>query len=153
MATFYHGKGAFGMSPSAVSDSITMPGTIAQGDLTSCLRSISFPRPQEVAETSAFGTSAKTFVPGMITGTVSVQGMFDSAAMSVIEACYGANAGGASGNGPLFWFGPSGTISGRVRYVFNGIITSIQLGATINDMVSAQMDVQINGAVTRNTWP
>lgn len=52
-------------------------------DLTAFLNSVAMASSVDTAETTTFGSSAKTYIPGIMDGTVSAEGFFDGAAAAV----------------------------------------------------------------------
>lgn len=134
---FVHGKSAvFKLDDSG--------GTLR--DLSAYLDDVSMPRSIETAETTTFGSSAKTYITGLTDATISISGKFDSTADGYLAGVVGAAA-------LLDWeYGPEGSTAGKVKYSGTAILTSYEIGATVGDAVTASAELQISGAITRNTW-
>jgi hypothetical protein len=138
MPTFRHGKSAvFKIGSSGAPGSAT--------SISDALTDISFPRSIETAETSAFGSSAKTYVVGLSDATISISGTFD--------ATYDAQLAGLAGvDGVAFEYGPAGSTSTFVRYTGNCVLTSYEVTAGIGDVIQFSAEFQVTGAITRGTY-
>jgi hypothetical protein len=138
MPTFRHGKSAvFKIGSSGA------PGTATA--ISDALTDISFPRSIETAETTAFGSNAKTYVVGLTDATISVSGTFD--------ATYDAQLAGLAGvDGVAFEYGPAGSTAGFIKYTGNCVMTSYETSAPIGDVVKFTADFQVTGAITRTTY-
>jgi hypothetical protein len=153
MPTFRHGKG----SAFRIND---VAGT--SRDISNTIEEVSFPREIEAAETSTFGTSAKTYIAGLSDSKITVSGKFDATASTgpdiIFPAMIAAQAtqtvtasGGNDSDSNFFQFGPEGSTTGRVRYSGKVIVTNYEVGAPVGDIVSYSVELQVNGAVTRDT--
>lgn len=102
----------------------------------------------DTAETSAFGTKAKTYVPGLIDSTLSLSGYFDN------------NTDAPSGT--LNWkldslqrqeFSgiqiPGTDSAGDTSLHWKGLLTSHEVDAVVDDVVSANIEVQSNTGLQR----
>jgi len=134
---FVHGK-------SAVFKLDNASGSLV--DYSSYLEDISFPRSIETAETTAFGSSAKSYITGLTDATISLSGKFDATADSTIAAVVGQSAT------LTFEYGPEGSASGKVKYTGECIMTSYEVGATVGDAVTASVELQVTGSITRTTF-
>ena len=134
---FVHGK-------SAVFKLDNASGSLV--DYSAFLDDISFPRSIETAETTTFGSSAKSYITGLTDATVSLSGKFDATADSTIAAVVGQSAT------LTFEYGPEGSAVGKVKYTGECILTSYEVGATVGDAVTASVELQVSGAITRTTF-
>lgn len=143
MPTFRHGKNtAFKLDNSS--------NTLV--DISTSCDNISFPRTIDTADTSAFGTSAKTYVVGLSDSKITVGGKFDATTDAQIAAVIAAIDAGTLASA-TFEYGPEGTTTGRVRYTGECLVSSYQVSGQVSDMVPFSLELQVTGAVTRNTWP
>lgn len=134
---FVHGKSAvFKLDDSG--------GTLR--DLSSYLEDVSFPRSIETAEVTTFGSSAKSYITGLTDATISLSGKFDSTADGYLAGVVGQSATLS------FEYGPAGSTGGNVKYLGECILTSYEVGATVGDAVTATVELQVTGAITRTTW-
>lgn len=137
MPTFRHGK-------STVFKVDNSGGTLT--DISNSLTDVSFPQTVDTAETSAFGSSAKTYVVGLTDATISVSGMFDATVDAHLNGILGQAATVS------FEYGPEGSTSPNVKYTGEAILTSYEKSGSIGDMVSYSAEFQVSGAVTRGTY-
>ncbi len=137
MPTFRHGKNTvFKVDNSG--------GSLT--DISNTLTDVSFPQSIDTAETSAFGSSAKSYVVGLSDATLSVSGNFD--------ATVDAHLAGVLGQAATlsFEYGPEGSTAGQVKYTGESIMTSYEKSGAIGDVVTFSAEFQISGAVTRGTY-
>lgn len=116
-------------------------------DLTAYMLSVGFPQEIDMAETSVFGTSAKTYVAGMSDGTLSVEGRYDPVPDAQLSSLKGLAASST------FEYGPQGSASGAVKYTGECRLTSYEVSGDTGDMCGLTAEFQLTGAVTRTTWP
>jgi len=132
MPTFSHGKDAV--------FKITDSGATLR-DISTVLSSVSLSREADTAETSALGTTAKTYIPGLTDATISIEGMADVTTSGYLE--------GILGTSKAFEFYPAGTAVGQVKYSGSAILTSFESAAEIGGAVTVSGEFQVTGAVTR----
>lgn len=137
MPTFRHGK-------STVFKIDDSGGTLR--DISNTLTDVSFPRSVDTAETSAFGSSAKTYVVGLSDATVSISGIFDATVDGYLAGVVG------SANSLSFEYGPEGSTSTYVKYTGECWLTSYEKSGAIGDVVTYSAEFQVTGAVTRGTY-
>jgi hypothetical protein len=137
MPTFRHGK-----STSFKVDNAA--GTLT--DISTSLTDVSFPRSVETAETTAFGSSAKTYIVGLSDSTVSVSGNFDATVDAHLAGVLGQSATLS------FEYGPEGSTAGQVKYTGEAIMTSYEKSGAVGDVVTFSSELQVTGAVTRTTF-
>jgi len=136
---FVHGK-------SAVFKLDNAAGSLV--DYSTYLDDIGFPRDVETAETTTFGVagSAKTYITGLSDATISVSGKFDATADATLSAVVGQAAT------LTFEYGPEGSSAGKVKYTGECILTSYEVSASVGDVVTASLDFQVTGQITRTTF-
>jgi predicted secreted protein len=137
MPTFTHGK-----STSFKVDNAA--GTLT--DISNTLTDVSFPQTVETAETTSFGSNAKTYVVGLSDATISISGNFDTTVDTHLSAITGQTAT------VTYEYGPQGTTAGNVRYTGEAIVTSYEKSGAVGDVVTYSLELQATGAVTRNTF-
>ena len=136
MPTFVHGK----------STNFTLDDTAGSvRDISNTLTSVDFPESVDTAETTAFGSSAKSYIVGLSDATISVSGIWDSTVDGYI-------AGGAEPASRSFVYGPAGSTGGNVKYVGEAIVTGYSISNPVGDVVTFSLDLQVTGAVTRTTY-
>lgn len=137
MPTFRHGK-------STVFKVDNSGGTLT--DISNTLTDVSFPQTIETAETTSFGSSAKTYIVGLSDSTVSVSGNFDA----TVDAHLAAIVGKA--DSVSFEYGPEGSTATYVKYTGEALLTSYEKSGAIGDVVTYSAEFQVTGAVTRGTY-
>lgn len=139
---FVHGKnGSFELDNSS--------GTLTA--LDSISNEFSFSQSIETAETTTFGSSAKTYITGLNDATVSLSGLFDATSAGVIEATIDALIDGTNASATLV-FGPAGNTSGLKKYTQEVIVTSYDISVPVGDVVSLSVEFQRTGATTIATY-
>jgi len=137
MPSFRHGK-------STVFKVDNSGGTLT--DISNTLTDVSFPQSVDTAETSAFGSSAKSYVVGLTDSTISVSGNWDATVDAHLAAILGQAASVS------FEYGPEGSTSTYVKYSGECYLTSYEKSGAIGDVVTYSAEFQVTGAVTRGTW-
>jgi hypothetical protein len=136
MPTFVHGK--------STNFQIDDTGGTSR-DISNVLTSVDFPETVDTAETTAFGSSAKSYIVGLTDATVSVSGIWDSTVDGYLS-------GGAEPASRTFIYGPAGSTAGNVKYTGEAIMTSYSISNPVGDVVTFSADFQVTGAVTRTTF-
>jgi len=127
---FVHGKGSY--------------FKVASTDLSAYLNSISASRTADTAETSAFGSTSKSYVAGLKDASITLSGMFDSSVYSTIM--------GWLGSSQTFEFGPSGSTAGNVKVSGSALITSVEMASAVGAVVTLNLNLQVTGNVTDGTF-
>lgn len=118
-------------------------------DLSAYLDNVDMPLTGDTAETSTFGSSAKTYVAGLTDSTFSIGGKWDPTATTGPDAVLQPLVGAAA---TTFIYGPAGSTAGFVKYTGSAICTSYKVTGPIGGVVSFTADFQNSGAVTRTTF-
>ena len=136
MPTFQHGKNTdfeiddTGGSSRNISDTVT---------------NVDFPETLDTAETTAFGSTSKSYIVGLRDATISVSGIWDATVDGYIR-------GGAEPASRSFIFGPAGDTGGNVKYTGECIVTNYSVSNPVGDVVTFSLDLQVTGDVTRTTY-
>jgi hypothetical protein len=109
-------------------------------DLTAYFNDVSVNREADLAETSTFGNTAKTFLAGLKDAVASLAGFFDGAANAVDERLNAMFA--QSTVCSFFWAGD--TIGNRAM-LMSGIENSYEIGASVGDAVGVSAEIQASG--------
>lgn len=115
-------------------------------DLSGYFNEISTKRDVETAETTAFGSSAKSYIVGLKDGTISLSGMFDGSANAIdaeMTDVLGDNTGGVI---TISLTGVT-TIGTRVTTA-TGKMTSYEVSSPVGDVVSANAEFQADAGIT-----
>jgi hypothetical protein len=137
MPTFRHGK-------STVLKVDNSGGTLT--DISNTLTDVGFPQTVETAETTSFGSSAKTYIVGLTDSTVSLSGNWDATVDAHLAGILGQAASVS------FEYGPEGSTAGYVKYSGEAYLTSYEKSGSVGDAVKYTAELQVTGTVTRGTW-
>ena len=137
MPTFRHGK-------STVFKVDNSGGTLT--DISNTLTDVSFPQSVDTAETSTFGSSAKSYVVGLSDATFSISGNFDATVDAHLAGILGQAASVS------FEYGPEGSTATYVKYTGECYLTSYEKSGAIGDVVTYSAEFQVTGAVTRGAY-
>jgi len=118
---------------------------IDEFDFSTYFNDVSASTSVDTAETSAFGTSAKTYVVGHRDGTVSLSGMFESTT-SVGTDQFFANALSSATKIKLI-VAPEGHSNGAGAIMLQADDTSYEISSAIADIVQASAEFQSTDAV------
>ena len=135
MPTFVHGKS----TDFAIDDT----GGSSR-NISDTLSDVSFPQTIDTAETTAFGSSNKSYIVGLKDTTISVTGIWDATVDGYLSGTEPASR--------TFIYGPAGSTSGNVKYTGEAIMTNYSQSNPVGDVVTFSMDLQVTGAVTRTTY-
>jgi hypothetical protein len=131
MPTFRHGK--------------NVNVFLDQYDFSTYFNDVTASTSVDTAETSAFGTSAKTYVVGHRDGTVSLSGMFESTESTGTDQ-YFATALGSATKIKLI-VAPEGNSNGAGAIMLVADDTSYEVSSAIADIVQASAEFQSTDAV------
>ena len=117
---------------------------IASTDLSTYLNNVTVSRTADTADTTAFGSSTRSFIAGLKDATISVSGMFDASVYSTVA--------GWLGTSQTFEYGPAGSTAGRVKVSGSAIVTGVELASSVGEVVAANLTLQVTGTVTDGTF-
>ena len=135
MPTFVHGK--------STNFSLDDTGGTSR-DISDTLTSVDFPETIDTAESTAFGSTSKSYLVGLRDATISVSGIWDATVDGYIIGTEPATR--------TFIFGPAGSTSGYVKYTGECILTNYSVSNPVGDVVTYSLDLQCTGGVTRTTF-
>ena len=135
MPTFAHGKSTdFALDDTGGSSR----------NISNTLTDVSFPQTIDTAETTAFGSSNKSYIVGLKDTTISVSGIWDATVDGYLSGTEPASRS--------FIYGPAGSTGGNVKYTGEAILTNYSQSNPVGDVVTFTADFQVTGAVTRGTY-
>jgi len=114
-------------------------------DFSTYFNDVSASTSVDTAETSAFGTSAKTYVVGHRDGTVSLSGMFEGTASTGTDEFFDSALGASTKT--LVIVAPSGHSNGAGAILLQADDTSYEVSSAIADVVQASAEFQSTDAV------
>ena len=119
---------------------------VGGGNLSGFFNEASASQDVETAETTTFGSSAKSYIVGLKDGTMSVSGMFDGDEGSVdpqIAAVLGADAASVA------TIAPEGLTIGKTSYSCAARKTAYEISSPVGDVVSTSLAIQADGGIDR----
>jgi len=135
MPTFAHGKSTdFALDDTGGSSR----------SLANTLTDVSFPQTIDTAETTAFGSTNKSYIVGLKDTTISISGLWDATVDGYLSGTEPASRS--------FIYGPAGSTGGNVKYTGEAILTNYSISSPVGDVVTYSCDLQVTGAVTRGTY-
>ena len=117
---------------------------VASTDLSAYLNNITVSRSADTSDTTTFSSSSKTYIAGLKDASISLSGLFDATVYSTIA--------GWLGSSQTFEYGPAGSGSGKVKVSGSALITGVELGSAVGEAVTANITLQVTGAVTDGTF-
>lgn len=113
-------------------------------DLSSYFNDAGVTRNVETAETTAFGNNSKTYIIGLMDGTLSLSGMFDGTAGAIDAVLAGVLGTENAAVTTVLYNGAS--IGNRVQLAQTEV-TSYDVSAPVGDVVAASTELQADGGV------
>ena len=110
-------------------------------DLSAFLKSVSSSHEIGTHESTTFGATAKTYMPGLEDATLSAEGLFSGAVGAKDAVLFAA----LRGRSPvvLSWL-PSGDVDGGFGYGLLALETSYEIETPVDDLVSVSVEAQSN---------
>lgn len=105
----------------------------------------SFTEEKETHETTALGATAKTFIGGLTSGSGSLEMLYEAPGAStgageiILEALTASDPADAAFE--LY-------LDSTRKITFSGIVTSVDFGATVNEVETCSINFQASGAIT-----
>lgn len=116
---------------------------VQQYDLSAYFRQASEAHQVDVHETTTFGKPAKSFLPGLAGGSLSLQGLFDGSP-DAVDAVLGAALGAPS---RLLTYAPNGLVVGRRVGLLEADETSYSVTSPVADVVGVEAAFQATGGI------
>ena len=126
------------------------PGTLR--DITPYIVAIDgLPGPRELAEATTLSDTGRMFYPILENVVITLELLWSD----------DADVGSDTVLGPLrthsaavaFDYGPEGKAEGDIKYHGNAWVRNFQILSRVGQMVSARCELQVNGTVSRTTYP
>ncbi len=127
---FVHGKGT-----------VT---TIDGDDLSVYSNTVTFTRTADTHDVTTFGKTAKVYAPGLTDSTATIEGFYDSTAMTGPGAILRPLVGAAAV--PLA-YRPEGTGASKPEAEVDVLVTSYEESAPVNDMITFTVELQGSDAI------
>jgi hypothetical protein len=126
----------------------------AAGTLTNLsmyIDNVSVPQTVQTLEVSAFGSSAKAFIPGLTDGdTISFSGPYDVAMHTHLTALKAAQSAGTASHS--YQWGPGGSVASQAKQTGETILVSYELSTGVGGRSEYSASLQVTGTVTNSTF-
>lgn len=120
-------------------------------DLTAISNAIDLPKSLGTGETTSFGQNDKTYIAGLMDGTVSIGGSYDNALDATIQAAVDAVANNTLASLTVE-YGPQGTATGKPKYTLEVIPTNYNISTAVAGVGTFKLDCQRTGPTVRSTY-
>lgn len=117
-------------------------------DVTSFFNSAGVDISRDVAETTAFGSTAKTYIAGLVDGTISAEGMYDTTAL--VGGDVALQAALAAANVDISMW-PEGDVLGKSGFAMRAIQSKYAITSTTDDVNKVSAEAQSSTAAERVT--
>lgn len=115
-------------------------------DLSQYVSKTTFGREVDTAEVTTFGKNSKAFIAGLKDGSPSLEGPWDAAVESHMQAILGFET-------VTLDYQPEGGTTGKRRILAEAILTSYEVDSDIGEANTWSADFQVTGDVTVGTVP
>ena len=115
-------------------------------DISNQCKNLDFNEDVDLAESTAFQDTDKTFVVGFKDNKFTLQGNWSSTLDAHLGTVLGQDATLS------FELGPEGSASGKVKYTGEAYLVKFQKTGSIGAVNSFSAEFQVSGAVTRGTY-
>lgn len=117
----------------------------SETNITTYLSAADFERLVDVLETTKFGSSSHTRIPGLLDSTFSADYEWDATIDGILAPLLGVA-------GKSLVIGPAGNTSGFVKYSVLGFLNKYGVSGQVDGEVTGTIEFITSGAVTRGTW-
>lgn len=131
MPTFRHGK--------------TTTVLVNQYNLSAYLNEATPSQSIDTGETTTFGSSAKTYIPGLRDGTISCSGLYEAASTDAVDTVLQATITGSGDD--VLTIATEGNTTGRRAQLAAVDTTSYEVSAAVADVVSVKAEFQVDGGI------
>lgn len=135
---------AFQAAKTAVFKLDTAGGVLT--DLSAYITNIALPFDVDMLETTTFGKSARTFMPGLRNATISISGKFDPVLDAHLIALLPLSASST------FEYAPMGTGTGNRRYTGECFLVKYEPPSQVDGLVEFSAELQVTDAITINVY-
>lgn len=119
-------------------------------DISTYLDSVDFTRSKDVHDDTTFGNNSHTKRGGLLNGTVSISGMYDTTATVGPDAVIKA---ALLDEDPVdFEYGPEGDAAGKVSETGLMVVSDYAVSSPVADLVKFTATLEISGDVTSGTF-
>jgi hypothetical protein len=120
-------------------------------DISTYCNMVDFPQELDEVETTTFGATSRTYVPGFADLKVKVGGNWDPTLDGILAGVYAAFRAGTITSVTLE-YGPAGSTGGYVKKSAEAVMLSYGTKNDIKGVTEWDMELHVTGAVTVTTW-
>jgi len=121
-------------------------------DLTPYIISVDgLPGPRELAEATTLADGGRKFYPTLENVVVTLELLWSDDALVGSDTVLGLLR--THGSAMSFDYGPEGQTAGDIKYHGSAWVRNYQILSRVGQMVTARCELQVNGKVTRGTYP
>lgn len=116
-------------------------------DLSAFLTSAGLPRKGDMAEVSTLGSTSKSYIPGLVDGTIPIEGPIDVTVDGYLSGLLGF------ATSRTFEYHPQGVVTGTPKYSGTCFLSTYEQSTPVDDAGTFTAEFQLTGAVTRALNP
>lgn len=120
-------------------------------DISAYCNMVDFPQELDEVETTTFGATSRTYLPGFADCKVKIGGNWDPTLETTLGGVYAAFRAGTLTSVSVE-YGPAGSTSGYVKKTAEAVMLSYGLKNDIKGVTEWDAELHITGAVTVTTW-
>ncbi|MBE3590009.1 MAG: hypothetical protein IMW98_08390 [Firmicutes bacterium] len=135
---------AFSHGSTAVVKLGTASAPTTPTDISAYVTSAKLPIKGDTAEVTTLGATAKSYIPGLLDATFSLEGKFDPTV--------DAQLAGIRGIAVAFEYGPQGSSTGSPKFTGTCILTQYEVDTAVDGEATWSAEFQVSGPVTRATY-
>lgn len=113
-------------------------------DISQYVTDVSAPWAADTSEVTTLGATAKSYIPGLKDGTISIEGKFDPVVDAHLDAIVNKEV--------AFEYGPQGSAVGSPKYTGNCICTNYEVETGVDAEATFSAEFQVTGGRTRGTY-
>lgn len=115
-------------------------------DVTGFFKSAGIDMNRDTAETTAFGSTSKTYIGGLVDGTISAEGMYDSTAVNGEDVALQAALAAATADISMW---PEGDVLGNFGFAMRALQTKYAITSSTDDVNQVSAEAQSSSGAER----
>lgn len=119
-------------------------------DISTYVTNVDYPESIDTPDTTTFGATAKSALPGLRDAKMSVSANMDPTLDALLSGVLGVQGGSLAS--VSCEYGPMGSTTGNPKYTLEAFIANVKIGTPVGGLVTVSFDLQRTGAHTRATY-
>lgn len=119
-------------------------------DISLYCTNVDYPESLDTPETTTYGATAKSYIPGIRDAKASVTANADPTLDALVTGVMGVQGGTLAT--VSVEYGPMGNATGNPKYTFECFIANYKMSTPVGGIVTCTFDLQRTGAHTRATY-